>query len=254
MTIIPKLHAIYNEAGLRPLTGHSTQHMFDWMDAPFTRFFDGSNIVGCAGLSLFEVMFLEHLRGYLDPKSILVIGNAHGWSTIALGLIFPKARILALDPYEEGIALTNRLAQANNLDIIAVAAASPDGVSPLCKELLPGPVDFVLVDAIHTNDAVVTDFNAARAVASEDAFYVFHDVVNWKLMDGIKQNQLTSGLDGRLLTRTPSGMAALFREVEPDLLAYLDCFSDDTQLLQAYRNVVRQTMTRDSFGEALSKL
>jgi hypothetical protein len=254
MTILPKLHAIYNSAGLKPLTGHSTGHMFDWMDAPFTRFFDGKGIVGCAGLSLFEIMFLEHLSGYLTPKNILVIGNAHGWSTLAAALTFPDAKIVAIDPYEPGIALTNKLAQENQLKIAAVEAYSPDGIKPACADHLDGPVDFVLIDAVHTNEAIITDFAAAREVAAADCFYLFHDVVNWKMTEGLKHNQTSSGLDGRLLTRTPSGMAVLFKDASAELLAYLDCFSDNPQLLQAYRDLVRQTMVKDSFGEAIAAL
>jgi hypothetical protein len=254
MTILPKLHEIYNSAGLKPLTGHSTQHMFDWMDAPFTRFFDGNGIVGCAGLSLFEIMFLEHLRDYLKPKNILVIGNAHGWSTVALALTFPKAKIVAIDPYEPGIELTNKLAGDHKLKIAAVAGLSPQAIKPACAEHLDAPVDFVLIDAVHTNEAIVTDFLGAREVADDDCVYLFHDVVNWKMTEGLKQNQAVSGLQSRLLTRTPSGMAVLFNHIPAEMLAYLDCFSDNTQLLAAYRDLVRQTMVKDSFGEALASL
>lgn len=262
MTILPKLHAIYSSAGLHPLTGHSTAHMFEWMDAPFTRFFspggaggESGQIVGCAGLSLFEIMFMEHLRDYLAPKNILVIGNAHGWSTVAAALTWLEAKILAVDPDQVGIDLTNKLAQDNGLNITAVVGFSPQDLTPLWREHMgEGKADFVLIDALHTNEAVKVDFEGARALADPDAVYLFHDVVNWNLIDGIKHNQAVSGLGGRLLTRTPSGMAILFNNPGPDFLAYVDCFSDNTQLLQTYRNMVRQSFAKDPFGDAIAKL
>lgn len=265
MTILPKLHAIYSAAGLHPLTGHSTYHMFDWMDAPFTRFFnngglagEGGGIVGCAGLSLFEIMFMEHLRDYLQPKNILVIGNAHGWSTIAASLTWPDAKIVAIDPDDVGIELTNKLAEANGLKITGVVEYSPGGVAPSCEAHLDGPPEFVLIDAIHTNEAIVTDFRAASAVAAPDCAYLFHDVVNWRMMDGLKVCQAESGLDGRVLTRTPSGMAMLFKDPSPEFLSYVDCFSDNSDLLKAYRDLIRRQFSKqpveDVFSETVRKL
>ena len=252
MSILPRLTAIYRNAGLHPLTGHSSKHMYDWTDAPFTRFFDGNGIVGCAGLSLFEIMFMEPLRDFIDPKSILVIGNAHGWSTLALALIFPNARIVGIDPDEGGVELTNRLAKANGLSIEVITAFSPDGVKPACAAHLPGPVDLTLIDALHTNDAIKVDFAAAAEVSSADAFYLFHDVINWRMTAGLKDIQQSSGLDARILTRTPSGMAAVYREVSPELQAYLGCFTDNMELLAAYRNMIRNTFSADVFGEAIA--
>ena len=254
MTMLTRLHEIYRSAGLQPLTGHSTKHMHDWADAPFTRFYNGEGIVGCAGLSLFEIMFVEHLGTYIDPRSVLVIGNAHGWSTLALALTFPKAKILALDPDQVGVELTNDLARKNKLSVDAVVGTSPDSVKPACAEHLNGAVDFVLIDAIHTNDALKTDFFASAEVASKDAFYLFHDVINWKMVDGFKSMQAAPGLGGRILTRTPSGMGVLHGEISPELAQYLDCFSDNPQLLMAYRTMVQQAFAGDVFGEALAAL
>lgn len=252
MSILPKLNDIYRNAGLHPLTGHSSKHMYDWTDAPFTRFFDGSGIVGCAGLSLYEIMFMEPLGGFIDPKSILVIGNAHGWSTIALALIFPKAKIVAIDPDEGGVELTNRLAKANGLSIEVVTAYSPGGVKPACAAHLESDVDLTLIDALHTNEAIKVDFGAAAEVSAENAVYLFHDVINWRMTAGLKDIQQTSGLNARILTRTPSGMAAVYREISPEFQAYLDCFTDNMELLAAYRTMIRNTFSADVFGEAIA--
>jgi len=252
LSILPKLNEIYRSAGLHPLTGHSSKHMYDWMDAPFTRFFDGAGIVGCAGLSLYEIMFLEPLRSLIDPKSILVIGNAHGWSTIALALIFPQAKIVAIDPDQGGVDLTNRLAKANGLSIEVVTAFSPDGVKPACATHLPGAVDLTLIDALHTNEAIKVDFAAAAEVSAPNALYLFHDVINWRMTAGLKDIQQSSGLNARILTRTPSGMAAVYRDVSPELQAYLDCFTDNMELLAAYRTMIRNSFSADVFGEAIA--
>ena len=52
-----------------------------------------------------------------------------------------------------------------------------------------------------------------------------------------------SGLEGCVLTRTPSGMAMAFSPNLPaKCSAYLSVFSDDTTLFQRYRHTVRQNM------------
>jgi hypothetical protein len=230
------------------MTGHCPSHIHDWIFAPFTRFIESDKgLVGCAGLSLSEIMFVEHLRDYLQPRSIMVVGNSLGWSTIALALTFPEAQIVALDPDENGINLTKRLAEEHGLNIKPMVACSPDGLAP-CAAELPGPVDLFLIDALHTNEAIVTDLTAAVKVASPDAFYLLHDVVNFRMVDGVRQIQKTHGLNAELLTRTDSGMGVIYRDVSPELAAYIRCFTDNRDLLAAYRGVIKQYLDEETSG------
>jgi Methyltransferase domain len=161
-TVIPKLFGIYRAAGHEPVTGHSPFHFFNWRDAPFTRFLKGKEIHGTFGIALQEVMFIERFREFISPRRILIIGNAHGWSTIALALIFPDAKIVAIDPDPIGVEFTNRLIAANGLPATAVVASSPADVTRVVNQHLDGPVDFSLIDAIHENEAVKADFDAVK--------------------------------------------------------------------------------------------
>src|SRR5277367_6519611 len=141
-TIIPKLYNAYRAAGYEPLTGYSPSHFFNFTDVQFTRFLHKGELVGIPGIALQEVMFIEHFRHYISPRRILIVGNSLGWSTIALALIFPKARTVAIDVDPTGVALTNALIAANALPARAVTARSPNDVSAVVQEHLDGSLDF----------------------------------------------------------------------------------------------------------------
>lgn len=242
MSIVTTLCETYKKAGLHPVTGYNSHHFFDWRDAPFTVFLDGSGFVGCPGLALQEVMFLEHLGTYLNPANCLVIGNAMGWSTLATGLTFPKAKTVGVDnSAETGIAFTNAAFQAQGLRGGAVLGESPKDIARIVADEFDGPVDFALIDAVHDNDAIQADFHALRDCASPDCVYLFHDVINWNMLRGFKALLKDSGLEGCVLTRTPSGMAMAYSKNLPDACrAYLSVFSDDTNFFRQYRHTIRQ--------------
>jgi hypothetical protein len=233
--ILPKLFSVYRAAGYQPLTGHSAFHFFNWRDAPFTRFAKGEEICGTFGIALQEVMFLEQFRSFISPRRIVIIGNAHGWSTIALALIFPEARIVAIDPDPVGVELTNRIISANGLPAKAVVARSPDDLTRVVNEHLDGLVDFSLIDAIHNNEAIKIDFAAVKSVATDDAYYLFHDVINWNMIDGFKELVSSHHLKAMVFTRTPSGMALAYSNLAPNFSAYLDCFTDPPGLFRTLR-------------------
>jgi len=220
-TILPALYGIYRRAGYEPLTGHSPHHFFGFRDAPFTRFLKKKEIVGVWGLSLQEVMFLEHFRDFVSPRRIFIIGNAHGWSTIAFALMFPQAKVLAIDIDPVGVEVTNALIDANRLNAQAVTARSPDDVVRVAKEHFDGAVDFSLIDAVHRNDALAADFDAVMAISADHALHLFHDIINWNLIQGFQAMVARHGLSGCVFTRTASGMALASRDLEPEFLAYL---------------------------------
>lgn len=244
MSIVTTLVKLYKNAGLHPVTGYNSHHFFNWRDAPFTVFLDGSGFVGCPGLALQEVMFLEHLGTYLQPANCLVIGNAMGWSTLATGLTFPKAKTVGVDnAARTGIDFTNTAFRSLGLTGGAVLGESPKDIGRIVAEQFDGPLDFVLIDALHENDAIQTDFHAVRQCASEDCVYLFHDVINWKLLPGFKALLADSGLEGCVLTRTPSGMAMAYSGNLPAACRdYLSVFSDEKNFFQRYRHTVRQNM------------
>lgn len=234
-SIIPQLVSIYRGAGYETISGLSPYHFFNVMDAPFTFFIKGQQSYGGLGLALQEVMFLENFRDYIAPQRVLVIGNAFGWSTIALALTFPKAKIVAIDIEASGVQSTNELIDRNHLSARAIVAESPKGVAGAAKEHLGGPVDFCLIDAMHDNASLVADFGAVRAVSTPDACVLCHDVINWHMIDGVKQIQAQHKQKSKLLTRTPSGMAFIYSAISPAFEAYLDCFSDSPERFHSLR-------------------
>lgn len=244
MSIVTTLFKIYKNAGLQPVSGYNSHHFFNWRDAPFTVFLDGSGFVGCPGLALQEVMFLEHLGTYLQPANCLVIGNAMGWSTLATGLTFPNAKTVGVDnAAQTGIDFTNAAFKSLGLKGGAVLGESPKDIDRIVQAEFDGKVDFVLIDALHENDAIQADFHAVRKNAADDCVYLFHDVINWNMLKGFKALLAESGLEGCVLTRTPSGMAMAY---SPNLSAacrdYLSVFTDDTDFFRRYRHAIRQKM------------
>lgn len=241
-SIITDVFRIYREAGYEPITGFSPYHLNNFRDSPFTIFVKNGQIVGLPdfGLALQEVMFIERFQEYIAPKNVLVIGNALGWSTVTLALMFPNARTVAIDVNAAGVNVTNELIGRNKLAALAVTARSPDDVAAVAQKHLNGPVDFCLIDAIHTNEALLADFAAVRTVAAPTALYLLHDVINWQMIDAVNKILASYSLKGKIFTRTASGMALLYSGISAEFDAYLGCFSDPPERYQS----LRQFLTR----------
>jgi Methyltransferase domain len=240
-TILPRLFDIFRAAGYEPLTGYSPFHFQNWRDAPFTRFVKDGKLSGIPGIALQEVMFLEHFREFISPRRILVIGNASGWSTVAMALIFPDAMTVAMDIDEAGVNRTNQLIAANRLSAKAVTARSPDDVAVVVNEHLSGSVDFSLIDAVHNNEAVIADFAAVTAVAANEALYLLHDVINWHMIDGFNHALTEHRLSGKVFTRTPSGMALAYSKISPEFDSYLGCFTEPPEMFRQLRQLCLST-------------
>jgi predicted O-methyltransferase YrrM len=238
MSILPKLMRMYVQAGYQPLTGYNSFFFQNYMAAPFTKLLKEGKAISEWGLALQEIMFLEHFGTYLKPTRILVVGNAEGWSTIALSLIFPEAKVVGIDPDSPGNMLTNQIARVNALPVQAVDASSPGDVKAVCDRFLGGPIDFALIDGMHKPDNMTADFEAVRACATADAVFVFHDVMMWGLVDAFNAIREKHGLQGRVLTRTPSGMAVAWTTASADFVAYLDAFTEHPNVFRSYRRLV----------------
>ena len=125
------------------------------------------------------------------PLNIFAIGNSFGYSTLALALTFPHARIAVLDAHEtrqgkdanvmQGTNLTRSIIQANALNAHVHVGVSPyDTAEVLSREhmavpLTPaigrgsqattsdrGGVDLVFIDGAHTDSNQWEDFASVR--------------------------------------------------------------------------------------------
>jgi predicted O-methyltransferase YrrM len=253
MSILPRLMKLYRDAGFTPLTGYNSYLFNNFMTAPFTRLFKDSESIGDWGLALQEVMFLEGFAHYLKPTRVMVIGNAHGWSTIALSLIFPEAAVVGIDPNLEGNAVTNAIAQAGGLRARAVEGRSPHDVKAIGEAQLGGPADLVLIDAIHRPENVIADFGAAKTAAAPDAIFAFHDVIVWNLVAAFNAIRERWAMQGRVATRTPSGMAVAWTEAPPGFVDYVEAFADDPEIYRSYRRAVFD-MDKDKLDETMARI
>jgi hypothetical protein len=225
MPILKRLTELYESRGIQISTGLNPCHFGNLPTAAFTWFIkDGESLTNGLGIAMQEVYFLECLFDRLTPKSIFIIGNSAGWSSLALALLNPQARCVAIDAgfdrnALEGLDFTNRVAAEEGLDLRAVQAVSPEGVAGVVAEHLTGKIDFAFIDGYHTVEQVVRDFAALRDHADPACVYLFHDVHEFKLGPGIAENVATSGLASDLLLGTSSGMAILYDPVRLPFLA-----------------------------------
>lgn len=194
---------------------------------------DGVNIGHSGGgISLSEVALMEDIGQVYAPKRIFAIGCSFGWSTLALAMAMPGAKIVAIDiglgMGKDGLALTNRIATEKSYNVTGVLGASPADVPAAVASHLDGPVDMVFIDADHTNEAQSADFEGILPFCAPDAVFVFHDVVVCQMLDSFKA--IAAKMPGhkpRILTRTASGMGILVPHGKlPELHRVLDAYCD----------------------------
>ena len=254
MSVIVDLVALYEEAGFTVQSSLSPAHFpgHSLAEIPFTYLFgpDGQMSKG-GGIAFGEIAFFEALCERVRPRTVFIVGNAFGWSTLALALINPTARVVAIDlcprPQEErGIEVTNALARRAGLDVRAIKGKSPDDVSAICTREFDGPVDLVFIDGGHTPEQQSLDFAACRRVASADCVYTFHDVVNFGLTGSFVEIAQTPGIAASLLMRTPSGMGLCYPASRVTALEPLvRAFTEHHERVQALRASGGETPRRE---------
>jgi hypothetical protein len=267
VTVGEKLLAIYEESGFEVHTGWNPYHLDNWRDAQFTYVKkDGRPLnTGGGGISWQEIPCLELLSYCFSPERILVIGNSFGWSTLLISLLWPSAKVAAMDigvqpPADSaqkmlgailqrlrgdeppinpkptyGIELTNDLAQKHHLKAKAVLSASPHDVGWVVEKHVGGPPDFVFIDGYHIPPQVLLDFDACYKVAARNCVYLFHDVINWNLREAFEACQKKSGLKGGILWRTPSGMGLLYPDARAEIKRVFRAFGDEEAELRSVR-------------------
>jgi predicted O-methyltransferase YrrM len=216
--ILPRLVALYESRGINVVTGLNPSHFKNFPHAPFTWFVkDGGSLTNGLGIAQQEVYFLECLFARFHPKSIFVIGNSLGWSTLALALANPQAKVLAIDAgfdrhSREGLDFTNRVAAEEGLTARAVIGKSPEDVARLLRDEAMPLVDFAFIDGYHAVEQVPLDVRAVRPHAALGCIYLFHDVVSFGLAPGVERIAAETGLSWQLLRGTTSGMAIAWDE------------------------------------------
>ncbi len=216
MPILARLTRLYESRGIEISTGLNSSHFGDHPYAPFTWFIrNGRSLTEGLGISMQEIYFLECLFEHYQPRRLFVIGNSAGWSTLALALLNPAGKILAIDAgfdsaSLEGIELTNRIATEENLPALAVQGISPTDVGRLIGEHGMAPVDFAFIDGFHSVEQVELDFAAVRAHAAPGCVYLCHDVQSFNLHPALERVARRHHLAWELLLGTTSGMGIMY--------------------------------------------
>jgi len=214
--ILARLTQLYESRGIRVSTGLNPSHFGDFALAPFTWFIrDGASLTNGLGIALQEIYFAECLFERFHPERIFVIGNSAGWSTFALALLNPSAKIVAIDAgfdknALEGIEFTNSVAAQEGLSARAVQGISPRDVELVVLDCQLAPIECVLIDGFHSVEQVERDFDAVSPHAAPHCIYLFHDVETFNLHQGLKRIAAKSGLAWDLLLGTTSGMAVMY--------------------------------------------
>ena len=238
-----KLVQLYESSGYEVQSSLSPAHFpgFNLADIPFSYIYqDGVKMSRGGGLAMAELSFLECLLPMVQSQNIFVIGNSFGWTKLALGLMCPTSRIVAIDmcprPDEAlGLEVTNALGKQIEAEVIALKGKSPEDVSQIVADNFDDALDFVLIDGGHTPDQQTEDFEICKSVASDDCVYVFHDVINFGLVDSfVKIASANPQLISSLLFRTPSGMAISYPAAMADQLSpIVSAFTESDERIHA---------------------
>jgi predicted O-methyltransferase YrrM len=240
--VLDDLVAAYAAEGFAISTGLNPTVFHNLHSVPFTWLVrDGVEVADGLGMSLPEIYLLECLAAVQPAESILVIGNSFGWSTLALGLAYPKARVVGLDSAAdrfslEGLELTARLAERLGLrDVFPVRGTSPTDISGKVLDRLGGRIDLAFVDGDHTCDQILEEYRAIRPFLTANAMILFHDVQYCGLQSGFDTIIEESGWQGAMLHATPSGIGFLANEPSPALARVIAAFAVDPSALEVVR-------------------
>lgn len=251
MPVLSRLVDIYESRGFRVSSGLNPVHFQNYALAPSTWLIkEGSSYTNGLGIGLQEVYFLECLFADFNPKNIFIVGNSLGWSTVALSLINSSAHVVAIDDGSdqnalEGINFTNTIAAEEGLNLQVVQGRSPEDVGPAIDHNFEDQVDFVFIDGCHTNDHIVIDFKAIQAKASPDCVYLFHDVHQFNLAPGFQRILSDSGLTGRILLSTPSGVGIAFNpNSTPAVARAIEAFDVDVETIAVIQKEAWQARHR----------
>lgn len=217
MPILHQLYDMYKSQGITIATGLNPSHFSNFPLAPFTWFINngGDNLTNGLGISSLEIYFLESLFHKFSANNLVVIGNSFGWSSVALSILNPLGKVLAIDSENDrntdyGLIVTNKIANQYKLNLVAVKGHSPNDVARLSLQHKVIPIDFAFIDGTHTSDQIIDDFNAIRRSAAENCIFLFHDVQRHNLHQAIEEIASNSGLTARLFLGTSSGMSIVY--------------------------------------------
>ena len=176
------------------------------------------------GINPLEILLMVAVIRAMKPKRIFIIGNAFGWSTLAMGLADPHAQVVAIDSLAEGsdaqsgFVLTQQIIDEEGLsNIKIVQARSPEDIPAVVNQYMDGPIDLALIDGLHTNQQQYLDFHALQSCMAKTQMIFMHDILNWQLTKSYQKiKKEFPQLLSNILMRTPSGMGVFYSKDTPE--------------------------------------
>lgn len=240
--ILPRLLQAYKRHGFE-IRGGVNPYYFNDPDSAFMLICkNGLQLRTGGGLAPMEILILEQILSSLsDVKNILIIGNAFGWSTLAIAMASPGAKVVAIDADIEGSdagkggELTEAIAREEGLNIIVAKALSPRDIPSVIHQYMNDePLDFVLIDGLHVNEQLLLDFQAVSKHASERCIFALHDILNWHMLSALEKISENSGYTASILTRSPSGMGIVYKAPPSLTTEIINSYVDETINLLAW--------------------
>ena len=172
--------------------------------------------INCSGgFTVSDVFLFSSIAKLIDPLNILVIGNSFGLSTFVLADLFPNAKIDAVDAELEdnepqlGSEITRKIAMSDFNNVTFTKGLSPDDLPKVANGKT---YNFIFVDAMHTNDAVLKDYYGIQNMIDQNCVIYFHDVANCKMFESwdiIKKHAEKKGYKSFEFGFTQMGCTAL---------------------------------------------
>ena len=189
--------------------------------------------VNCSGgFTVSDAFLFQVISGLITPENILVIGNSFGLSTFVLAELFPNAAIDALDAELEnvepqlGSMITRKVAASDFPNVKLTIGFSPQDLS---KTADGKKYNFIFVDAMHTNEAVLQDYFGILDLVAHNCVIYFHDVANCNMFESwnkIKKHATGLGFEAFEFGFTQMGCTALVQRFKP-LAEYMTQASND---------------------------
>jgi hypothetical protein len=189
--------------------------------------------INCSGgFTVSDAFLFLAISRLIKPQNILVIGNSFGLSTFVLADLFPDATIDALDAELEnvepqlGSEITRKIAASDFQNVSLTVGFSPDDLGKVANSKL---YNFIFVDAMHTNEAVLKDYHGLQTMIADDCFIYFHDVANCNMFESwnhIKIHATGNAFRAFEFGFTQMGCTALVKGY-PELTGYLSLAQND---------------------------
>ena len=151
-----------------------------------------------------RIMLYALVRG-LRPQRALEIGARWGGSARIITSAMEDngiGKVVGLDPLPEAFRVKSKQLYGRYK---LVCGYSPNDIELAVNEL-DGPLDFVLIDALHTHDAVLADFQGIIPFLDTKAHILLHDTYHQGIYEAVNKilSENLDFTDCGFLTRNPS--------------------------------------------------